>query len=157
MAEMIECRCHKRFYAAKIVAIEPLAGSFRLDFHEAIPAMTLSAEWKARREATVGDYYVWSPCDRKVGRFIPAAEFNRDFHVVRDDRMNFGSALGALKRGRAVRRGAWAESQSIWMCPGKSKCIAMNCGDGVVAPWTPTYSDLFANDWEVVEAECPPK
>lgn len=88
-------------------------------------------------------------------------------NIKAEDLFSFSEALCKLKEGRRVGRVAWctycleivAEPfTSIKRNPRSSvietmKCIvAIDCLNRVV-PWTPTHSDLLAEDWITWESE----
>lgn len=87
--------------------------------------------------------------------------------------MNFGQAFEHMKAGRAVARSVWlARGVTLCMVPGLSfkaeqpplagmypagtdiRCapyMALSIGGGALSVWTPTQSDLLADDWVSVD------
>lgn len=84
--------------------------------------------------------------------------------------MDFGIALGKLKNGRSVRRGAWDDNCFIFLVGGSEFKVTRGplldvmpegmpvcylphidfCRFDRITPWTPTSEDLLSCDWEVV-------
>lgn len=99
------------------------------------------------------------------------------------DIMNFGDAIEALKRGRAIRRKGWNgknlfvfKLEPLRIDPDivvkmktvphlvknviakgdghidyENRCIIYNENTGRADSWVPSVSDMFAEDWEIVE------
>ena len=89
-------------------------------------------------------------------------------------KINFGSAIEALKQGKAVAREGWnGKGMYIWLLPKNMVkkewvnwllkafedkdelecgfCIRMKNAQGTVDTWHPSIADIFAEDWEVKE------
>lgn len=74
------------------------------------------------------------------------------------DRGSFSWALGCLKGGISVTRGAWSGTgQSLLLQKPNSSskmtipyfCIRLFSGGFV--PWVPSHLDLMAEDWEIAK------
>ena len=77
-------------------------------------------------------------------------------------RGQFGWALEEMKRGHRLRRFDWAD-KTTWVCfigtassTGASfggihwqDYIAMKTPTNTMVPWTPTQTDILAEDWEL--------
>jgi len=76
--------------------------------------------------------------------------------MSRDSIGGFGWALDTLEQGEKVYRRFWpnwryikiqrADENSKMTC----SFIYTNPEQGLLIPWTPSQSDIFAQDWEVV-------
>jgi len=66
--------------------------------------------------------------------------------------MQFETALTSLRSGGRVRRGAWPEGTWIqrFEAPPHPPEILLHRGPDRV-PYTANASDLFADDWEIIE------
>lgn len=100
-------------------------------------------------------YVSWSPKD----------VFERAYRDCKE--MNFGLALNALKRDSQVTRAGW-NGEGMWLglvedtyainfMKGKEihgysnhPYIVMKTVDGKIVPWTPSQTDMLAEDWEIV-------
>ena len=83
----------------------------------------------------------------------------------RCDKMTFGLALEALKKGEYIARTGWngkgmylflAHGEDIQKCVGiPDKCVDVVCmktaQNTVVFGWLASQSDMLAEDWEIVE------
>ena len=75
--------------------------------------------------------------------------------------MTFSEALDRMKRGRVVARRSWKDfalNQGIAVHHrGGDKVLRFAQGDkwDYLPTWAPLQSDLFADDWDVVEASPP--
>ncbi|WP_060873829.1 DUF2829 domain-containing protein [Myroides odoratus] len=87
------------------------------------------------------------------------------------DSLNFGKALEALKEGKKVSREGWnGKGMFAYYVPGgvyKSQTdvikntfgeevkyrpyLALKTVDNDIATWTPSVSDILAEDWNIVE------
>lgn len=77
---------------------------------------------------------------------------------------DFGTALAQLKAGRAIARQGWPRKDiAVVIIPGLTiettghKCtpyFALGTDD-VSVPWTPSFIDVVADDWTVIEPEKP--
>lgn len=87
--------------------------------------------------------------------------------------MNFGQALEALKQGGKVARAGWnGKGQFVYMVPANSypvntaaaksyfgenslvpyrAYLALKTAQNDVATWTPSVSDVLAEDWEIIK------
>ena len=74
--------------------------------------------------------------------------------------MSFEQALGLLREGRSVRREVWETLPGKrWLGPvnipgaglGSIQLCVNQARSTVRHPWTPTLSEILAEDWEVVE------
>ena len=71
--------------------------------------------------------------------------------------LNFSKALDQMKAGHRVTRKTW-ESRGLWvaiqrpdvMSKMTEPYIFMKRLDNSMVPWTPTQSDILAEDWRVV-------
>lgn len=100
----------------------------------------------------------------------PKSVFEEAYHEA--DSANFGRAVVLLKAGLAVKRKSWSGGNFLYYVPSASypamtdvaksimneerkvsykEYIAIRCKDGDVGFYTPTQSDVLANDWEVTE------
>lgn len=66
--------------------------------------------------------------------------------------MTFEVILKAVKCGVKAKRTSWTKkhialsrADDFW-----TSYIYMTNSTGEMVPWTPTQSDLFANDWELI-------
>lgn len=75
----------------------------------------------------------------------------------------FGAALHWLEAGEKVSRKAWhgrVLGHEMWITvqwPDENSkmghpYIYMKVADGKFIPWVPSHTDIFAGDWEVVDA-----
>ena len=81
-------------------------------------------------------------------------------------RGQFGWALEEMRRGRRLRRFDW-DDKTTWVCfVGYASSttatfegihwedyIAMKTPTNTVVPWTPTQTDILAEDWEHADAD----
>lgn len=74
--------------------------------------------------------------------------------------MDFGQAITELKAGKKVCRSGW-NGKGMWLglqVPdahskmGRSY-IYIHSVDGKLVPWTPSQTDIFSEDWKVVNAD----
>lgn len=72
--------------------------------------------------------------------------------------VNFGNALESLKEGEKVQRVGWngkgiyIEKQELYIYGVlNSDFLVIKGVDGTYNTWVPSISDLFANDWQVVD------
>ena len=66
--------------------------------------------------------------------------------------MTFEATLKAVKCGVRAKRGSWTKKH-IALSRGDEFWTAylyMTNATGDMMPWTPTQSDLFADDWELI-------
>lgn len=133
-----------------------------------------------RETAFEYDGHTPSEAADRIEKYLDIAK-NRE--LSSSDTMNFGDAIEALKRGRAIRRKGWNEkslfvfklnplhvdSNMVFkmktiphlvknvMAKGnghidyENRCIIYNENTGQADSWIPSVSDMFAEDWEVVE------
>jgi hypothetical protein len=65
--------------------------------------------------------------------------------------MDFGQAIGAMKRGEQVARAHWRQSH-IYLDDGFSDPVICRFGGGPTqSGWSPTASDMLATDWIVCQ------
>ena len=63
--------------------------------------------------------------------------------------MDFGDVVRAVRSGQEVRRKSW---RSDWRIAEVNETLVTFVGGPVGwCAWTPTYSDIFAEDWELVQ------
>lgn len=83
--------------------------------------------------------------------------------------MNFGKAFETTKAGNMIDRPGWngkgmyviavLKSEIGFLVDGKNEPIARDIGpflmlrtvQGEFLPWLPSQSDLFAEDWQIIE------
>lgn len=87
--------------------------------------------------------------------------------------MNFGEVIKELKAGKAVQRSGWnGKNQFVYYVPATNypamtdiakkimdekgnvaynAYLALRTVQGAVSTWVPSITDLFAEDWKVVE------
>jgi len=81
--------------------------------------------------------------------------------------LNFGDAIAALKEGKKVSRAGWNgkgmylfQFDSSWASfperleagyPVESSTCIKTAQDTIVMGWKPSQTDMFANDWCIVE------
>jgi hypothetical protein len=85
--------------------------------------------------------------------WMRADTFEREYCPA--DKMNFGDALEALKRGKRVAREGWNSTQ-FWMLLEKREeqelqYFVIESRYGAETLWLTTRADLLACDWYVVE------
>ena len=72
--------------------------------------------------------------------------------------MTFGAALDALKQGKRVARAGWnGRSQSVhavfdWNAAQACPQMFLRTAQGTVAPWVPSITDLWADDWHILRS-----
>lgn len=98
----------------------------------------------------------------------PKAQFEEAYRTCEPglpQHLTFGDALHFAKRGRRVRRAAWAD-HGIWLMvinldriDGPEALEGLNLlpwlgmgrDGGEFCPWTPQGAEMLAEDWEVIE------
>jgi hypothetical protein len=74
------------------------------------------------------------------------------------DALSFSEALIALKEVKRVTRADWNETYLQMEWPSTKLTlpyIYMRTEQGHFVPWTPTQTDIFADDWFVVQSFVP--
>ena len=96
----------------------------------------------------------------------PKAVFEAAYQPI--DAMSFGHALVAMKAGHKVARAGW-NGKGLWLelqTPGDTSkmtlpYVFLNYPDdsqytpGARVPWTPSQTDMLADDWQIVGEAAP--
>lgn len=72
--------------------------------------------------------------------------------------MNFSKALDEIKHGEKLCRAGW-NGKGMWVAytiPSYGETVTqpyvfLHAADGQQVPWTPSQTDLFAEDWQYAE------
>lgn len=88
-----------------------------------------------------------------VRTWIPAQQFRELYHMI--ENMPFELAFQCARKGERIRRAVWKETDYVRLMPAsepKLSSLAFCIGEEVLTSiWVPARSDLFAEDWQVVQ------
>lgn len=165
----------KTYRSTRLVKAAPIAhvdvrpdGAAVLDLVGA-GSLRVTRAWFVRHGPVPGGYFVRYPDGYES--FCPAAPFERDHFAVGSD-VSFGDAVLAMKAGRRVTRAGWnGQGMFAYLVPaasypaqtGAAKAhygegalvpyrayLALKTAQGDVATWSPSCSDVLAEDWQVL-------